>query len=168
MDRDSWFAGFTDGEGSFHIYRQRKISGNIFVPRFSIQLRADDGEILQQLQEIFGGRIGTKRKSLFTEKGKEYVRKPSSLWEVTRKSDLSKIVRYFDEFPLRSKKSRDFPLWKMAVEIYIGEGCTDKRLGDLQRAIRDGREFDATSFPAPDLGPEQLELGGVFLSPSPH
>ena len=139
------------------------------MPIFAIGLRADDVAILELLKETFGGHIiESLPLPLLYNNGKEYISKPITEWKIYSKLDLLKIVIYFDKFPLRSKKARDFKLWREAVRIYAKWGRSDSRLPVLQQAIRDGREFDAISFPKPDLGPEQLELGGIFSIPIPN
>ena len=41
------------------------------------------------------------------------------MWYVTSKRDLARLVAYFDQFPLRAKKARDYVLWREAVAIYL-------------------------------------------------
>ncbi|MDD5626425.1 MAG: LAGLIDADG family homing endonuclease [Patescibacteria group bacterium] len=119
-----YITGFTDGEGCFTIYvrkdKQQKKS-KIFhyfywKAAFAINLRGDDQSILKDIQKYFNGC------------GNFAVSNPKSLkllhaygqaqWQVTSIPDLVKaVIPHFEKYPLRTKKAREFILWKAAVLI---------------------------------------------------
>jgi LAGLIDADG endonuclease len=114
MITGDWLAGFIDGEGSFNISRH----GGNYQPRFSLKLRDDDSEILKEIQKFIG--IGTLRKSKCSPIGSKYY-SPNAKDQYRLDiigSDNMKLLCILDEFPLRSKKLRDYNIWKRAVEIY--------------------------------------------------
>ena len=153
--KDAWLAGFTDGEGCFSLpIVNRHIRGGLVVPAFSIGLRADDAAILRTLQGAFGGTAGVQPAW-----GNSA---PKFKWYVHSKRELAGLVEYFDRFPLRAKKARDFALWREAVRIYRAMGGRDPRLPALRKALMDSRGFDAPDMDAPDLDDPlgvQLALG---------
>jgi hypothetical protein len=140
---DAWLAGFADGEGCFAAYRAKHSGGRIYIqPRFIILLRADDLEVLEQLRDAIGGTIR------FNRTPREH---PAAVWEVRDKAALNRLVAYFDRFPLRAKKGRDFLIWRRIVRLYIARGGTadlDER-DTLRLALVDGRAYDAVPSQVP-------------------
>jgi hypothetical protein len=128
---DAWFAGFTDGEGSFGVYPSMRPVGG-FVPRFAVQLRADDWKILESLQSQFGGTL---------RRCPQARSRPKAMWRVMAKADLIALVEYFDRFPLRAKKASDYVIWRDAVVAYVEGGASDPRLAALASTLRDGRAY---------------------------
>jgi hypothetical protein len=120
LDREAfghWLTGFADGESSFCLRRARAIARRktILSARFSITLRADDRETLSLIQSFWHcGRI-----SFFDNRRSKIVNaKPIAVYSVQATPDLAQIVvPHFDRFPLRSKKGRDFAVWKEAVAL---------------------------------------------------
>ena len=115
----SWFSGFVDGEGCFTIssYGSRE-QGYTVLPQFLIVCRADDIDILKTMEKIFGGRL------YYREPGENQLKrvpntKPSYRWNVNTKKGLRLLVEHFDKYPLRSKKGRDYKLWREAVIEYL-------------------------------------------------
>jgi hypothetical protein len=109
-----WLAGFIDGEASFNISHH----GGNYQPRFSLKLRDDDSALLESVHKFLG--VGTlcnlKCASLNTKyyslNAKDQIR-----FDIIGRDNI-KLISIIDEFPLRSKKSRDYTIWKKAVEIY--------------------------------------------------
>jgi hypothetical protein len=109
-----WLAGFIDGEGSFNISHH---AGN-YQPRFSLKLRDDDTAILKAIQ-IFVG-IGTVRGSKCSPRNSKYYSpkaRNQTRFDITG-SHNTKLVNILDQHQLRSKKLRDYLIWKEAVNIY--------------------------------------------------
>jgi hypothetical protein len=104
-----WFAGFVDGEGCFYITSHGKSRPGVLRPRFSLTLRADDCDILEEIQRRT--RAGSIHKYQPSGPGNLVAR-----WMVQSQSDLMALCRIFDCYPLRSKKARDFGPWRRAVE----------------------------------------------------
>lgn len=156
MRDDAWFSGFADGEGSFQVRRCE--GGARYLPRFSIGLRADDAAVLEVLAREFGGGLtfSAAKDSPLREAGNLGMR-PQCRWEVVAKSDLVGLVEYFDRFPLRAKKARDFLVWREAVRVYCASSGRDPRLPVLHEALRAGREF-AADLVVPDAPPDDWQL----------
>lgn len=135
--QDTWLTGFADGEGTFVITRSGSQVGNrrrAWTPRFAISLRADDTAVLAALRSRFGGSISTHAKRAGTH--------PIATWTIAGKRDLALIVDYFDRFPLRSKKARDYAIWRSAALLYIE--CSNsadivEQMEPLRDALNGGR-----------------------------
>jgi len=111
----NWFSGLVDGEGCFSLPVPSKYT--IPHPRFDLTMRADDIRMLEQIKSTLGfGQIYSRKHGYKNSQG--YTSKLLASYVVWNKSDTLKLVELFREFPLRSKKSRDFTLWAEAVEIW--------------------------------------------------
>lgn len=109
-----WFVGFVDGEGCF-IIRHRKYN-NAFHCRLTIRLRDDDLPILLEIQEQLG--MGT----IYRVSAHEGSR-PQAMWQVHRIDDVIRLIEIFDRYALRTKKQRDYRVWReAALEISKGRG----------------------------------------------
>jgi len=80
------------------------------IVSFSIALRADDLRILEEIRQALGvGGI-----YLVPSRGENW--QPQYMYAVHDKKDLTQvIIPHFEKYPLRSKKSRDFVIWKRLV-----------------------------------------------------
>ena len=108
-----WLSGFTDGEGCFALFWNRKGKRSpIGKSAFRISLRNDDREILTHIQLFLNcGYIYYKPST----KDKE---QPIATFVVANTDDLVRfVIPHFVEFPLRAKKARDFVLWRNGVEL---------------------------------------------------
>jgi len=106
-----WLTGFFDAEGTLGT---RKMSGGeSYIPRLMISLRDDDSEIIHRIRDHFGcGNIyyGGKRKN---------GSNPRCSLEIGKIEDLAeKVVPFFDRYPLRAKKSREYSDWRELVMLY--------------------------------------------------
>jgi len=115
-----WFVGLCDGEASF-TYRNTTRSDVPVRPRFKLTLQGDDKIIEEANETLFGGGyvridevISTKRPT-----GKSY--KNRSDLDVTDKRRLRLLVDFFDTYPLRSHKGKEFHLWRDLVMLYCSE-----------------------------------------------
>ena len=112
-----WFAGFVDGEGHFRFYCIEKSNKRKLNLGLIIALRRDDLDVLQYVQRnLQVGKVYLKKVP------KSWVRnaKPQAEYICTRTPDLKHIIiPLFEQYPLRSKKARDFEIWKRAVEIRL-------------------------------------------------
>lgn len=108
-----YIAGFVDGEGCFSLRLHKDVKKNrsgtpvyyFWKPEFCIVLRIDDKSILEQiLASLNCGRITVT---------KRFVR-----YSVQDTRDLiTKIIPFFEKFPLRAKKKNDYILWVEAIKI---------------------------------------------------
>lgn len=109
-----WLAGFIDGEGSFNISHH----GGNCQPRFSLKLRDDDSDILKDIRNFIGA--GTTRKSKCSPITSKYYSpnaKNQYRFDLVGR-DNTKLVLILDQYPLRSKKLRDYKIWRESVEFY--------------------------------------------------
>lgn len=108
-----WFAGLTDGEGSFNIRITLRPGGQRYAIRcsFAIHLRLDDIGTLEDIRDNIG--VGDVRRVL---RRKEYGN-PCAAFRVESIPDNKVIVALFDEFPLRAKKRNDFLIYREAVNL---------------------------------------------------
>jgi hypothetical protein len=143
MTGDAWFAGFADGEGCFAFFVKTGRATGQIQPIFRIGLRADDGPILRELAAAFGGSVGIRSR---TRRGAEH---PCCEWTVASKKDLAGLVRYFDEFPLRAKKARDYAIWREGVVAYLRSGCRAPELPTIVEALRECRVFESEEYEVP-------------------
>ena len=163
IDRDfgNWFAGFTDGEGSFGADirksdRGRSKSGWGCHVRFTIALRLDDKPILEEIQRQLGG-IG----SIYDvpNKTKYPNGKPAARWHVARIAECQLVlVPFFTRYQLRAKKRRGFIVWRELIRLVYGISLRRKscvlghskwypeelqRFRDLRQTLQSVREYDA-------------------------
>jgi hypothetical protein len=106
---NSWFSGFSDGEGHFGLKLARVSPRPSWGASFEIGLRADDAAILERVQRIFGGTLRHKT-------GRGGNQHEQIVWRVYAAPDLMRLVAHFRQYPLLAKKRRDFDVWALAVE----------------------------------------------------
>jgi len=146
---DAWLSGFTDGEACF-FFRTREPT-----PGFKIALRADDLPILEAIRAEFGGSLRVNR--VRHRNGPNW--KPQAELTISGKRDLVRLVAYFDRFPLRAKKARDYAIWRRGVGIYCAHGRTASELPALAVALKEGRRYDSEEDTvAEPVAPPQLRL----------
>jgi hypothetical protein len=151
-------AGYTDGEGCFHIKRQKARRGRVnYACEFVINVRWDDREALEFYREQTG--IGT---IYFVKRGNYDVvnAQPLARWATTRRAECVEIVSIFERYPLRTKKARDFAIWAQAVRYWNSdrpEGIAP--LARWYQDIRDVRVFDPHVLPEV---PEHEPIAALF------
>lgn len=126
-DLGHWLAGLTDGEGCFYIGQN--------LCSFTIKLRDDDAQLIEDVREQLGGigRVSHTRNDGGT-------RRPQVRWDVNRKAELVWLTRLFDAFPLRSKKARDYAIWREAV-IDWACGAPPSALAEPRDRLRETRAY---------------------------
>lgn len=113
-DWGHWFAGFIDGEGSFRMNLRK--SGKLDTPNFKITLRDDDRQIIYGIKGILGiGQVRPNKGRDIHTNGKIYKGKPTLSFSITNLNDSFRLTTVLDRYPLRSKKRRDYALWREAV-----------------------------------------------------
>lgn len=105
-----WFVGLVDGEGCFSMLQVKpKLR---WIARLTIALREDDREVISLLTEKFGGRVNKTN-------DKRMTHSPSLHWEFNTPFGCYAIIELFGKWPLKSKKKKDFDIWKEAVELWV-------------------------------------------------
>lgn len=128
-----WFAGFVDGEGCFSFVTD---TTGTTAPRFCISLRADDKPTLEFITNSLG--FG----NIYHKNGWGNS-KPQVSLHITS-SACWRLVELFDQFPLQSKKKRDFAIWRQAVDAYITWPKTPGReqyIRNLKADIQECRKY---------------------------
>lgn len=148
----NWFVGFVDGEGCFMVaYRAGRIKG-AHIPTFSLVLRDDDVDIILEVQARLGFGLVKARK--FTSPGS----RDGIGWHTYSKKDTMRLVAFFDLHPLRSKKARDFEVWREAVVEYqkdVNVRSRDK-MAYLRGKLKLVRQYDPPEID--DFEPDGIQL----------
>jgi hypothetical protein len=112
-----WMAGFTDGEGSLILRKDRRKDTyqRATCQRalgFKIELRDDDTSALILIK----GRLGCGNVTYHQQRKPKVKAKPLVTFKVCGIKDLTEIiVPLFEAFPLHTKKLREFEIWKKIV-----------------------------------------------------
>ena len=140
----NWFAGFTDGEGCFQIV-QRQPDVSRWTCTFAIGLRADDRLLLETIHDRLG-------MGCLVDSPRRDATNPSCKLEVYKKADCQCLMDIFSDFPLQSKKQRDYELWGVAVTMW-GQQYWSRHtsvremenygiiMKQLQHELREGRAY---------------------------
>lgn len=101
-----WFRGFTDGEGSFYISKNK---GNIFEFHFEITLHVDDIGVINYIHNTLGI-------------GKVYIKKNRrAVFLIRNKGEILVIIQIFSKNPLNTTKHLNFLAWKRAYLLYVSK-----------------------------------------------
>lgn len=116
-----YIAGFIDGEGSFVFFlspRNDIRSGFEVNLDFQIELRIDDRDILERIQETLGcGHIN----ELHYERYQQW--QPHVKYRIGRIDDLhGRLIPFLQQYPLQAKKRKNFEIFAKAVEIKWSKG----------------------------------------------
>jgi hypothetical protein len=111
----NWFAGLCDGESTFVI---RALHKHQFpTTRFEISLRDDDTAVLEYVRDTLGfGQIYTRKHGSTNYQG--YTSNKTVSFIVWNKTDCKALADLLRQFPLRSKKNREFLLWAEAADLW--------------------------------------------------
>jgi len=114
-DFGNWLAGLTDGEGSFLISRHPRCRS--ISCRFQLLLRVDDKPLVEEIKQRLGN-IG----SIILRKDKRENHSPGARLQVDSCADVVHVlIPLFDRYRLRSKKRRDYELWKQAALLIASD-----------------------------------------------
>lgn len=103
-----YVSGFLDGESCFHLAigkNSRYKLGYYVNPGFSIVLHKKDEFLMKEIQKFFGG-IGTLK-----------VKLNIVQFRVFSLDELDVILNHLEKFPLITKKSVDYSLFKEAIML---------------------------------------------------
>lgn len=102
-----WFSGFFDGEGTL----LASLGPNQLQLRIQLELRSVDRDTVDLIASRLGG-IKYESTARWNRK------KPTILWRVGDLKQLAEIVvPFFDTYPLRTSKAKQYPIWR---EIVLG------------------------------------------------
>jgi hypothetical protein len=189
-----WLAGLTDGEGFFRLgtrkrrlerYPDRIYHGIEFV--YGICLRADDAATLEKVLQILKvGNLGMFHKCgtmRDPHTGQQRPANPRISFRVQKRIDTGRIIAVFERFPLRSKKARDFELWRKAWYLYHSSLVTTprkwfrkgilnrpslKKRQPLQGEMKRFYNIPSETWIQMDQIAEQLRVGRQYVGPSPR
>lgn len=106
-----WVTGFSDGDSSFSVAVLRNDlykTGYSFIPRFSIELKNKDLDLLYKIQDFFKG---AGKVHLIKNKG-------HAAYHVSSVHELeSIIIPHFIKYPLLTRKRISFLLFKNIVNL---------------------------------------------------
>ena len=129
-----YVAGFVDGEGSFHVAFQRSRFARVglqAIPEFHVSQNRARAEVLELIRGILGcGYIKTNHPG--------NQRDQTVVLVVRNRQDLvERVVPFFERFPLRSSKQREFEAFTMIIRaMERGEHLTKKGMTQiLKRAF---------------------------------
>jgi hypothetical protein len=107
-----WLAGLIDGEGCFRIQRNRARRDKAhatYATTFTLKMRDDDEPILREIIALTGiGRYACDTK------GRGGSR-PCGIWVVDTRDGCVELALLLERYPLRTRKARDFLIWREAV-----------------------------------------------------
>ena len=144
MINEIWIAEFRGlfwGEGCADIQRyNRKPRGVLYRPRLRMQLRADDKELLENIQQNLGGTLNyianTNQRS-----------KPAYQWTLARKDEIVWLCDRLLEGQLPAKKRDQIELVREAAVLRAGklghltEG-EKHRIEDLYKKVQELKRFE--------------------------
>lgn len=107
-----YMAGLIDGEGCFHVHKKQVNGCETYDCQFSITLRADDRDILVEMQRQLGG-IGSLADR------PRAAANPQARYCISSKADCQVLRAALSVFPLRAKKARDFEIWAHALDAWV-------------------------------------------------
>lgn len=110
-DFGHWFSGLFDGEGCLVAWHNPK-NGHTHM-NVQLSCRVDDEQMLNYIQAHLGG--------ITRPKPTVAPSRPQTIWKIGNLKDLMEVVvPLFDQFPLHSKKAREYILWReLIVGYYI-------------------------------------------------
>jgi LAGLIDADG endonuclease len=121
-----WVTGFVDGEGCFFVginQHSDMKTGVQVLPEFTIVQHERDVQLLFALKDFFGcGVVRTNHgdRKAFRVRGKEHL--------------LQRIVPFFMEHPLKSKKRVDFEKFRtILLKMEAGEHLTASGVDEIRR-----------------------------------
>ena len=106
QERLSWYvAGYVDGEGSFHVAIQKSSNvrlGYQVIPEFHVSQNRERASVLREIQQLLGcGHIKDNHRTSPTDNSQVLV--------VRDRNDLlTKVIPFFQRYPLLSPKQTDF------------------------------------------------------------
>ena len=108
----SWIAGFTDGEGCFHISINKLLGMSLgwqVLPEFRIVQHEKDESVLYKIKNYFGfGDVKINRTDHHGTR-KEF--------RVRGLENLNNIVKFFKKYPLATSKKKYFEIFSEVIDL---------------------------------------------------
>ena len=127
----SYIAGFVDGEGSFHVAVQRsrwtKLGVQV-IPEFHVSQNRERAAVLRLIRRVLGcGYIKDNHPG--------NIRDRTMVLVVRNRRDLAeRVVPFFERFPLRSSKQREFQTFATIIQaMRRGEHLTKEGITQILR-----------------------------------
>jgi hypothetical protein len=136
-----WFSGLADGEACFAI--SRNTGKPSFQNHFRITLRDDDSLTIRRIaRELPLGSIYRTCPNRTWANSRPVIH-----WNVHKLASCVELCSVFDRYPLRSKKARDYYLWRLSVmerDRWRREGLPFDwaRIAHLAECLSNGRRYD--------------------------
>ena len=109
-----YVAGFVDGEGTFHVAFQRNPTVRLvwqIVPEFHLSQNECSRSVLEEIQERLGcGNIKANHQGSSNDRTHVLVVR-------NRQDLLTKVIPFFERYPLHTEKRNDFATFKVIVEM---------------------------------------------------
>lgn len=137
-----YIAGLVDGEGCFRIHKAHSGTSTTYTCEFGLKLRDDDSLILNQIYRIL--KIGR-----LTECKGEGNSKPQLKWSVTNIEDCKTLRSFFETFPLRAKKQKDFVHWSKHLDLWSAHtyGADKTAMQESYEEMKNVRAYENTKAP---------------------
>jgi hypothetical protein len=142
----NWFAGFVDGEGCFYVRRMktqyRERAYITYGCSLTLAVRDDDLPILEAAAATLGMGVISRYRPR-----KSDQQRPVACLSIHNKAAVMDVVEFFDHFPLRTKKARDFEVWRRAVIEWHRERGAKTRgrdwsvMAQLHQELKDVRKY---------------------------
>ena len=123
----AFLAGFIAGDGSFMITSNN--AGTSWACALEVKLRADNTPLLRQFQEWTG--LGD-----LTPAAARGNSAPQTSWKVQRRLECLELAVILSQWPLLGKASRQFEIWRRAVELWVAYGGACDALSPLAVELR--------------------------------
>ena len=133
MDK-SYVLGLVDGEGSFNARVNRQRRRARVELKFSLKLRYQDKEMLEELQEFFGcGKV-------YIQRDKRANHSLCYRFEVQNKKEIiGKIIPFFEQnSPKIQSRKRDFELFKQITELSQNDSVDLEKIEQLKEQMHWG------------------------------
>jgi len=151
----NWFAGFLAGEGCFTACKYSYVGRfEHITPMLVIQLRADDCDVLREIQRELGmGRLYV-RQSPYDKLRNNH---PVARWELTRLAHCQLLIGLLRDIPLRGKKEADFRIWAELVDARVAHRGRGVQL-ELAKRLSGVKEYEAREEEVSKVEGRQLRL----------
>src|SRR5574341_1302913 len=153
---NNFVAGFVSGEGCFYITVSTQPTGRRQAQcAFSLKVRDDDRELIELVWRAlkYSGGIHDIRAERYRYAWDSIKRHDAVMLLIRDLSELtSYVIPFFDRYPLRGQKRRNYELWKEAVAVMArGEQATPEGMEKVLAIKAQMNQYQAEGVEAEDL-----------------